>query len=216
MVKHNNEIPHAHFKKDWQRNVITWFNQPGRKLRRRNNRAAKAKAVAPRPLQLLRPVVRCPTNKYNAKVRQGRGFTLDELKAAGVSRHEALSIGISIDYRRRNLSEGAFQDNVERLKLYKSKLVVFPRNPTSKRVRKGDATKAEMAAATQNLTKAVLPVKKSLGRIKPRMITPQEKDAVVTEVLRKALTDGKLWGQRLVRQKAKEEAKKQAALKKKK
>lgn len=113
-------------------------------------------------------------------------------------------------------SSGAFQDNVERLKLYMSKLVVFPRNPSSKRVRKGDATKAEMAAATQNLTKAVLPVKKTLGRIKPRMITPQEKDAVVTEVLRKALTDGKLWGQRMVRQKAKEEKKKQDALKKKK
>jgi large subunit ribosomal protein L13e len=216
MVKHNNEIPHAHFKKDWKRNVITWFNQPGRKLRRRNNRAAKAKAVAPRPLQLLRPVVRCPTNKYNAKVRQGRGFTLDELKAAGVSRHEALSIGISIDYRRRNLSEGAFQDNVERLKLYMSKLVLFPRNPTSKRAKKGDATKAELAAATQNMSKAVLPINKSMPRLQARMITPQEKNTVVTEVLRKALTDGKLWGQRMVRQKAKEDAKKQAALKKKK
>ena len=29
MVKHNNVIPNQHFKKDWQRYVKTWFNQPG-------------------------------------------------------------------------------------------------------------------------------------------------------------------------------------------
>lgn len=35
MVKHNNAIPHQHFKKKWQINVKTWFNQPARKVRRR-------------------------------------------------------------------------------------------------------------------------------------------------------------------------------------
>lgn len=35
MVKHNNEVPHQHFKKDWQSYVKTWFNQPARKKRRR-------------------------------------------------------------------------------------------------------------------------------------------------------------------------------------
>jgi Ribosomal protein L13e len=35
MVKHNNEIPNQHFKKKWQFNVKTWFNQPARKVRRR-------------------------------------------------------------------------------------------------------------------------------------------------------------------------------------
>ena len=53
---------------------------------RRLARAAKAAAVAPRPVDKLRPVVRCPTIRYNRKVRVGRGFTLEELSAAGISR----------------------------------------------------------------------------------------------------------------------------------
>ena len=36
MVKHNNVVPNQHFKKKWQLHVRTWFNQPARKLRRRN------------------------------------------------------------------------------------------------------------------------------------------------------------------------------------
>ena len=79
--KRNNMIPNAHFHKDWQRWVKTWFNQPARKQRRRQNRIKKAAAVMPRPVAgPLRPVVRCPTLKYNRRVRAGRGFTLDELK----------------------------------------------------------------------------------------------------------------------------------------
>ncbi len=57
--------------------------------------------MAPRPTAgLLRPVVHCPTNKYNTKVRAGRGFTLAELKEAGISRKSALSVGVSVDHRR--------------------------------------------------------------------------------------------------------------------
>merc|ERR1719423_284099 len=74
-------IPNVHLHKDWDPYVKTWFNQPARKVRRRNARAAKAVAVAPRPLKTLRPVVRCPTLRYNIKERIGRGFTLKELKA---------------------------------------------------------------------------------------------------------------------------------------
>jgi large subunit ribosomal protein L13e len=41
MVRHNNEVPHQHFKKKWFHfvgplKVRTWFNQPARKERRRN------------------------------------------------------------------------------------------------------------------------------------------------------------------------------------
>lgn len=35
MVKHNNQIPNQHYKKKWQIKVRTWFNQPARKVRRR-------------------------------------------------------------------------------------------------------------------------------------------------------------------------------------
>lgn len=54
--------------------------QPGKKVSRRNARQAKAAAVAPRPVDKLRPVVRCSSIKYNRRVRAGRGFTLAELK----------------------------------------------------------------------------------------------------------------------------------------
>jgi len=65
---------------DWQSFVRTWFNQPAKKVARRAARLAKAKQSAPRPIGELRPIVRGQTNKYNGKVRAGRGFTLDELK----------------------------------------------------------------------------------------------------------------------------------------
>lgn len=78
--KRNGVIPNAHFKKHWEKYVKTWFDQPGKKKRRRVKRLEKAAKVAPRPVKRLRPAVRCPTFKYNSKIRAGRGFTLDELK----------------------------------------------------------------------------------------------------------------------------------------
>lgn len=76
-------IPNGHFHKDWQRFVKTWFNQPARRHRRKQNRIKKAKAVAPRPAAgPLRPVVRCPTVRYHTKVRAGRGFTLREIRVS--------------------------------------------------------------------------------------------------------------------------------------
>jgi ribosomal protein L13E len=137
MVRGNNQVPNQHFKKKWH-NVIgkvnpiggvrTWFNQPARKVRRRAARAAKAAAVFPRPAAgPLRPVVRGQTVKYNSKRREGRGFTLEELKEAGIPAKMARTIGIAVDSRRRNRSLESLQDNVNRLKAYKAALVVFPR-----------------------------------------------------------------------------------------
>ena len=124
--KRNQMVPNAHFHKDWQEYVKTWFNQPARKERRRKVRVAKAAKVAPRPVKTLRPVVRCPTFKYNIKQRLGRGFTLEELKAAGLNKKSAQTMGISVDHRRRNKSVESLQLNAQRLKEYKSKLIVFP------------------------------------------------------------------------------------------
>merc|ERR1712159_673665 len=85
MVKHNHQIQKCHFHKKWQTRVKTWLDQPMRAKRRRMTRLAKAAKISPRPIAgALRPAVHCPTVKYNRKVRFGRGFTLDELKAAGI------------------------------------------------------------------------------------------------------------------------------------
>jgi large subunit ribosomal protein L13e len=135
---HNNVLHGNHFHKDWQRRVRTWFDQPGRKLRRRQARTAKATRLGVRPLQLLRPAVRAPTVRYNRKLREGRGFTFAELKEAGVGRKEALGLGIVVDHRRRNLSEEGKKLNVERLKAYRERLIVFPRK--AGKPKKGDST----------------------------------------------------------------------------
>ncbi|KHJ85068.1 ribosomal protein L13e [Oesophagostomum dentatum] len=131
-------LGNAHFRKHWTKRIKTWFNQPGRKLRRRETRQKKAVAISPRPVAgLLRPVIRCPTQRYNRKVRLGRGFTLEELKAVGIGRHEARTIGIAVDYRRTNKSLEGLKANVERLKEYKSKLILFPKKLSAPR--KGDS-----------------------------------------------------------------------------
>lgn len=128
MPKHNNVVQNVHFHKDWDKRVKTWFNQPARKIRRHKARVAKAAKVFPAPVSgPLRPIVQCPTQKYNMRSRLGRGFTLDELKKAGWSKLTARQFGIAVDFRRRNDNEEALQINVQRLKLYRSKLIILPR-----------------------------------------------------------------------------------------
>ena len=144
------------------------------------------------------------------KVRLGRGFTFAELKAAGINRHEARGVGITVDHRRRNRSEQSLSANVERLKTYKARLVVFPRHPSSKRIKRGDATKevrqsAAVTAATQSVSVSVLPYATSsaVAEQKPRKITTAERSTEVRKVLRKALTDEKRAGARVKRAKEK-------------
>lgn len=48
-------------------------------------------------------------------------------QAAGIPKKLAPTIGISVDHRRKNRSLESLQSNVQRLKTYKAKLVVFPR-----------------------------------------------------------------------------------------
>jgi len=128
---HNNQLPNNHFRKDWQRRVKTWFNQPGRAARRHRSRVSRAAKLGARPLKSLRPAVHCPTIRYNMKIREGYGFTLAELKEAGFNKREARGFGVVVDYRRRNSSEEAKAVNVERIKEYKSRLLVFPKKTRS-------------------------------------------------------------------------------------
>lgn len=128
MVKHNNTIPNVHRRKHWQRNVRTWLNQAGRKNRRLTARRAKAAAEAPRPLDKLRPSVRCMTVRYQHRPKLGRGFTLAEIKSVGLGVQFAKSIGVSVDHRRKNKSQEGFDANKARLTNYLSKLVLYPRH----------------------------------------------------------------------------------------
>jgi len=143
MVRHNNIVPNQHFHKKWEKRIKTWFQQPLQKKIRREKRKERAAAAFPRPAQgALRPVVHCPTQKYNMKVRYGRGFTLEELKECKLTAKYARTIGIAVDHRRRNTSVESLNTNVDRLKEYMSRLVIFPRKAGV--VKKGDATKEEL------------------------------------------------------------------------
>lgn len=173
-IKHNNVLPRNHFRKDWQSRVKTWFNQPGKKLRRRRARVEKASKVAPRPTDALRPVVHCPTAKYNMKVRAGRGFSLEELKVAGIPRQFAKTIGIAVDHRRQNRSQESIDANVERLNAYKSQLILFPRKHGKSK--KGDSDASTIAEAKQVSVAASFPISQPKVDITPRAITSEEKE----------------------------------------
>jgi len=206
-MKHNNVIPNAHFHKDWERYVKEWHNQPAKKLRRRLRREARARRVAPRPLDLLRPISRGQTKKYNMKIRAGRGFTLDELKAARIRRKEALSIGIAIDLRRKNRSQESFQQNVGRLREYRSKLILFPRKSSEKRRKKGEATKVQRKQAKQVDLADVLPISQPVFPIEIRKIRESERNKHVVQVARNKWLDARLKGKRDKAAKDKKEGK---------
>eukprot|EP00999_Lentomonas_sp_LEN2_P000689 NODE_1683_length_770_cov_126.286159_g1634_i0.p2 GENE.NODE_1683_length_770_cov_126.286159_g1634_i0~~NODE_1683_length_770_cov_126.286159_g1634_i0.p2 ORF type:complete len:212 (+),score=62.09 NODE_1683_length_770_cov_126.286159_g1634_i0:110-745(+) len=189
----NNVLPNAHFHKKWEKNIRTWFDQPARKQRRRLKRAAKASKVAPRPVGLLRPVVRCQTVKYNTRQRFGRGFTLEELKEAGVTRKQALGIGISVDHRRKNRSLEGLQANVARLKTYKSKLIIFPRK--NGKPKKGDSKPEELKTASQ-ASLPLLPIEKTQRKQESRAITEDDKKRNVYRTLRQTQSSYRLRGVR--------------------
>ncbi|KAE8542807.1 50S small subunit ribosomal protein L13e [Cryptococcus deuterogattii 99/473] len=203
MVKHNNQLQKNHFHKDWQRRVKTWFDQPGKKKSRRVARSKKALASGAAPLQRLRPAVRCPTQRYNIRIREGRGFTTSELKLAGIRRKEALSLGISVDPRRRSKSEEGQKLNVERLKEYKSRLVVFPRKAGKPKA--GDATGDDLTA---HITRDSIPLPASYTAEAPRAITDEEKEANAFTTLRLARAAQRNEGQRKKRLAEKEAAEK--------
>ena len=137
----------------------------------------------PRPVAgPLRPVVQAPTKKYNAKARLGRGFTLDELKAASLSAAFARTIGIAVDSRRKNRSEEALARNVARLNEYKAKLVLFPRK--ADKPKKGDASADDVAAASQ-LTGALLPIDRTPAAVEYRAVAADAKDASAFNRLRR-------------------------------
>ncbi|CAN0891166.1 60S ribosomal protein L13-2 [Linum grandiflorum] len=198
-MKHNNVIPNGHFKKHWQNYVKTWFNQPARKTRRRVARQTKAVKIFPRPTDgHLRPIVHGQTRKYNMKLKAGRGFTLEELKAAGIPKKLAPTIGIAVDHRRKNRSLEGLQANAQRLKTYKAKLVVFPRR--ARKVKAGDSTPEELATATQ-VQGDFLPIQREQPTVELVKVTAEMTAVKAYDKLRLERTNKRHQGARLKRAK---------------
>lgn len=179
-MKHNNQLPNAHFKKDWQFRVKVKLNQAARKSKRASVRQSKAAAIAPRPAQgKVRPVVHSTSQRYNSKVREGRGFTLEELKGAGVSKADAIEKGVSVDYRRRNKSAESLKANVDRLKSYLERVVMNPQGDDVKQLR-GPISKID----------------RSKPKIVGIVITEEMKKATVVRSAKQAQASLKLEGKR--------------------
>ena len=208
MVKGNNVIPNQHFKKKWQFYVRTWFNQPARKTRRHAARVEKAKKVFPRPAAgALRPVVTGQTVKYNLRKRAGRGFSLAELKEAGIPAKLAPTLGVAVDHRRINRSQESLQANVARLKAYKAALVVFPRKAGKPKA--GDADAAALAAVSQAAGPLLPIVGKPAPKLEKAALTADMKAAKAYYTLRLERTNAKQAGAR--KKRAEDEAAEAAA-----
>ncbi|KIW11799.1 hypothetical protein PV08_09071 [Exophiala spinifera] len=212
-IKHNQQLPNNHFHKDWQRRVRVHFDQPGRKSSRRAARLSKAAAVAPRPVDKLKPVVRCPTIKYNRRARAGRGFTLVELKEAGIPRKLAPTIGISVDARRQTTNQETLSTNVARLKAYKARLILFPRKSGQHKKLDSSAEDVKVAEDEGKITRNVataIPIDSGVGlkhaftEISKSDLPKGEENAF--RKLRIARADARNQGAREKRAKAKAEA----------
>lgn len=195
--RHNNILHNNHFHKDWQRRVKTWFNQPARKTRRRAARVAKAKASFPGTVDKLRPVVRCPTVKYNMRVRSGRGFTLDEIEAVGLNPSQARQMGIMVDHRRKNRSQEGFDANVERLQAYQESIVILPATRKEKKAAAADAL-PELVGHSGRFD-----IKNTRPATVARAITEDDKKVNAYHTLRLKQSEARLAGQREKRAKDK-------------
>ena len=210
MVRHNNMLHNVHLKFDWQNKVKTWYNQPGRKHRRRVLRQKKAKLADPNPTHKLRPIVRCQTNKYNTKIKLGRGFTKKELKDAGISGLSyARSLGIAVDLRRKDTSQETLSLNSGRIKEYLARMILYPRNESKpeKKPQVPEATGDKLKSAeakVQNTVKGVIVLpKKEIGyTFAP--ITDDMKKVNVFETQRKEIKTAKGFYKRLEKIKAKQ------------
>merc|ERR1711948_124867 len=105
----------------------------------------------------------------------GKGFTLEELREAKIPAKLAPTISIAVDHRRKNRCTESLQANVNRLKLYRSKLLIFPKKSGKKGVKKGDTPKSELQNVAQNTLKEIIPVERPALPVKARAITSEEK-----------------------------------------
>jgi large subunit ribosomal protein L13e len=148
----------------------------------------------------LKPLIRISNVRQNNRLRLGSGFTLHELKAAKLGIAFARSIGVSVDTRRRNVSEEGLQRNVARLNEYKSKLVLFPKRKVTsdKGLGKGlvnDANKEARKNVVQ--LRSVFPLKKEEQPLELREITPADRKHKAWRTLRTAKKEARAFAVRV-------------------
>lgn len=131
-------------------------------------------------------------------------LVVHHVQAAGINRKFAQTIGISVDHRRTNKSEESLNANVDRLKNYKAKLVIFPRRAGV--FKQGDSSAADIAAV-QKTDVDVNALPKRADAVTFTAVTEELKAAKGYAALRRARTDARLVGIRQKQKAAKEEKK---------
>lgn len=104
----------------------------------------------------------------------------------------ARTVGIAVDRRRRNKSIEQRQINIQRLKEYRNKLILFPAHEKRK-LRKGEASEEERKVATQ-LRGEVMPITNAKPVVSVRAITAAEKKFGAFLTTKKARSDARLVG----------------------
>jgi len=131
------------------------------------------------------------------------------LQEAGIPRKLASTIGISVDPRRQNLSEESLKANVERLKEYKKRLVLFPRK--TKSPKHGDASAEEKKSALESGHEGHVKHHRQAFPISNEVVIQEGKVSDYTseeaayKKLREARSEARLVGKRAKRAKAKED-----------
>ncbi|BBG98466.1 breast basic conserved 1 [Prunus dulcis] len=123
----------------------------------------------------------CWTSPSNCSWTDFEGLYLEELKSAGIPKKLAPTIGIAVDHRRKNRSLEGLQANVQRLKTYKAKLVVFPRR--AGKFKAGDSAPEELANATQ-LQGSYLPIAREKPSVELVKVTDDLKSFKAYDKLR--------------------------------
>ena len=207
MVKHNNVLANVHLRKHWMRRVKCYFNTPAHKTLRRSRRASRAAERSPAPVDLLRPLAKANTRRYADKIRFGRGFSLEEVRAAGLTPSFARTIGIAVDHRRHG-SNVMEETNIERLNKFKSNLVLFPR--VAGQPKKGEIADSTsgLEGAVQNTTAGVYALPKVSRRAGTATITKEMRAENTYNRIRSARVNRKYEGKRVRKALLAEKAKK--------
>lgn len=131
------------------------------------------------------------------------------VQEAGIPRKLAPTIGISVDPRRQNLSEESLKANVERLKTYQGRLVLFPRK--AKAPKAGDASAEDMKAAKEaghdgkvKASNKAFPISNKIT-IQEGKVSDYPSEEAAYRKLRDARSEARNIGKREKRAKAKEE-----------
>jgi len=141
-----------------------------------------------------------PDGAVQHQVTRGSWLYSGRVEEAGVSRKTALGLGIVVDHRRRNLSVEGKALNVERLKAYKERLVVFPRKAS--KPKRGDSSPGDLTAPT---TRQTLPLPAAFVHEGPRRITQDEREFNAYKTLRNNRAEARFEGARKIRAAKKEE-----------